>query len=239
MRSRAFPSKLTTTISCSPWSPFLGSEHLGAQDSAGRIQSLLILPTQVLSRKTGAETFGSAGLRGGSICFSHLKSMAGLEAAKAEGGGGGLGMCALQRWKKGVTREMGQRHTVTSPWTPEQDPRPMHSGVVRKHHPHFSGDNRMPKEILCRGRRPLLVTGLGQGRGNHRVGKLIHFVGVGDNKPQLTEGLSVTDVELGCVMGEDHDREQREIQRQALGWTVEWRGKPYHHHHLSSGSYGQ
>jgi hypothetical protein len=71
------------------------------------------------------------------------------------------------------------------------------------------------------------------------VGKLIHFVGVGDNKPQLTEGLSVTDVELGCVMGEDHDREQREILRQALGWTVEWRGRPYHCHHLSSGFYGQ
>lgn len=68
------------------------------------------------------------------------------------------------------------------------------------------------------------------------MGKLIHFVGVGDNKPQLTEGLSVTDVELGCVMSEDHNREQGEIQRQALGWTVEWRGKPYHYHHLSSGS---
>ena len=63
---------------------------------------------------------------------------------------------------------------------------------------------------MSRGRRSLHVTGLAQGRGNHRVGKLIHFVGVGDNKPQLTEGLSVTDVELGCVMGEDHDREQRE-----------------------------
>lgn len=68
------------------------------------------------------------------------------------------------------------------------------------------------------------------------MGKLIHFVGVGDNKPQLTEGLSVTDVELGCVMGEDHSREQSEIQRQALRWTVERRGKPHHHHHLSSDS---
>lgn len=79
----------------------------------------------------------------------------------------------------------------------------------------------------------------GAWEGDHRVWKLIHFVGVGDNKPQLTEGLSVTDVALGCVMGEDHDREQIEIQRHAPGWTMGWRRKPYHYHHLPRGSHGQ
>lgn len=61
------------------------------------------------------------------------------------------------------------------------------------------------------------------------MGKLIHFVGVADNKPQLTEGLSVTDVELGCVTGEDHIKEQGEIQRQARGRT----GVSFFHHYLT------